>query len=172
MDCSLPGSSVCGTLQARILECVAYPSSRGSSQPRDQPRSPSLQADSLAEPQGKPKNTGVGSLSLLQQIFPTLELNWGFLHCRRILYCLSHQGSHVHAGGFKDLVSDSLLFSFFSHFHHCCGFHYYRHADNFQMSVSSQDLSLNSYILSNCLVYISTWISNKHLNFTHSKLNS
>ena len=32
-----------------------------------------MHADSLpAEPQGKPKNTGVGSLSLLQQIFPTL----------------------------------------------------------------------------------------------------
>ena len=35
MDCSLPGSSVHGTLQARILEWVAIPSSRGSSQPRD-----------------------------------------------------------------------------------------------------------------------------------------
>ena len=35
-------------------------------------RSPALQADSLlAEPQGKPKNTGVGSLFLLQQIFLT-----------------------------------------------------------------------------------------------------
>ena len=39
-----------------------------------QPRSPTLQADSLpAEPQGKPKNTGVGSLSLLQQIFQIQE---------------------------------------------------------------------------------------------------
>ena len=36
MDCSLPGSSVQGVLQARILEWVAIPSSRGSSQPRDQ----------------------------------------------------------------------------------------------------------------------------------------
>ena len=33
MDCSLPGSSVHGILQARILECVAMPFSRGSSQP-------------------------------------------------------------------------------------------------------------------------------------------
>ena len=31
------------------------------------------------------KNTGVGSLSLLQGNFPTQELNWNFLHCRRIL---------------------------------------------------------------------------------------
>ena len=36
MDCSPPGSSVCGILQARILEWVAIPSSRGSSWPRDQ----------------------------------------------------------------------------------------------------------------------------------------
>ena len=35
MDCSPPGSSVCGILQARILEWIAIPFSRGSSQPRD-----------------------------------------------------------------------------------------------------------------------------------------
>ena len=35
MDCSLPGSTVHGILQARILEWVAVPSSRGSSRPRD-----------------------------------------------------------------------------------------------------------------------------------------
>ena len=41
-----------------------------------QPRAPVLHADSLpAEPQGKPKNTGVGRLFLLQWIFPTQELN-------------------------------------------------------------------------------------------------
>ena len=38
MDCSLTGSSVHGILQARILEWVAMPSSRGSSQPRDKTR--------------------------------------------------------------------------------------------------------------------------------------
>ena len=38
-------------------------------------------------------NTGVGSLSLLQGIFLTQELNTGLLNCRQILYCLSHQGS-------------------------------------------------------------------------------
>ena len=36
VDCSLPGSSVHGILQAKILEQPAIPSSRGSSQPRDQ----------------------------------------------------------------------------------------------------------------------------------------
>ena len=44
-----------------------------------------------AEPQGKPKNTAVGSLSLLQWIFPAQKLNWGLLHCRRIFYHLSYQ---------------------------------------------------------------------------------
>ena len=49
--CSPPGSSIHGILQARILEWVARPSSRGSSQPR----SPALQTDSLpAELPGKP----------------------------------------------------------------------------------------------------------------------
>ena len=44
------------------------------SDPGIKPRSPALQVDSLpAEPQGKPKNTGVGSLSLLQGVFPTQE---------------------------------------------------------------------------------------------------
>ena len=69
-SCSVASNSLRphGILQARILEWVAFPFSRGSSQPR----SPTLQTDSLpAEPQGKPKNTEVGSLSLLQQIFPT-----------------------------------------------------------------------------------------------------
>ena len=62
--------------------------------PGIKPRSPSLWADSLpAEPQGKPKNTGVGSLFLLQGIFPTQELNWGLLHCRWILYQVSYPGS-------------------------------------------------------------------------------
>ena len=62
-----------------------------------EPRSPTLQVDSLpAELQGKPKNTGMGSLSLLQQIFLTQELNQGLLHCRQTLYQLSYEGSPCH----------------------------------------------------------------------------
>ena len=130
MDCT-----VHGILQARILEWVAFPFSRGSSQLRDRtqvsrpeywsgslsllqgifstqglnlglldwtqvswigPRSPALQGNSLpAEPQGKPIYTWVGSLSLLQRIFLTQELNWGLLCCRWILYQLSYEGSTV-----------------------------------------------------------------------------
>ena len=77
----------------RILEWVAVPSPGDLPNPGIEPRPPALQADSLpAEPLGKPKNTGMGSLSLLQQNFPTQELNLGLLHCRQILYHLSHQG--------------------------------------------------------------------------------
>ena len=39
------------------------------------------------------QNTGVGSLSLLRGIFPTQGSNPGLLHCRRILYQLSHKRS-------------------------------------------------------------------------------
>ena len=71
------------------------------------PRSPVLQVDSLpAEPQGKPKNTGVGSLSLLQGIFPTQGSIPGLPHCRRILYQLSPQGSpRILAAAAKSLQS-------------------------------------------------------------------
>ena len=64
-----------------------FPSPGDLPNPGIEPRSPTLQADSLpTAPQGKPRNTGMGRLSLLQQIFPTQELNQGILHCRRILY--------------------------------------------------------------------------------------
>ena len=63
-------------LQARILVWVTFPFSRVSSQPRDWTQVSHILADSLpAEPQGKPKQTGVGSLSLLQWIFQTQESN-------------------------------------------------------------------------------------------------
>ena len=58
-------------LQARI------PSSGDLPNPGIEPRSPALLVDSFpTEPQGKPKNTGVSNLFLLQQILPTQELKW------------------------------------------------------------------------------------------------
>ena len=58
------------------------------------PRTPTLQVDSLpSETPGKPKNTGEGSLSLLQGVFLTQESNWGLMYCRQILYQLSYQRS-------------------------------------------------------------------------------
>ena len=71
-----------------------FPSPGDLPNPRIDPQFPALQADSLpAEPPAKPKNTGVGSLCLLQQIFPTQESNRGLLHCRQIRYQLSYEGS-------------------------------------------------------------------------------
>ena len=107
-----PGSSVCAILHAIILEWVAMPSSRESSLPRDQTlgcwidrqiteknESCSVISDSrwphgLYSSWNSPgQNTGVGSCSLLQRIFPTQGSNPGLLHCRRLLYQLSHQGN-------------------------------------------------------------------------------
>ena len=59
MDCSPPGSSIRGNFQARILELVAMPSSRASSQPRDQTCFPFISCTGgeffITEPPGKPK---------------------------------------------------------------------------------------------------------------------
>ena len=56
--------------------------------------SDSLRPHGLYSPWDSPgQNTGVGSLSLLQEIFPTQGLNPGLPHCRQILYQLSHKGS-------------------------------------------------------------------------------
>ena len=53
----------------------------------------------------KKKNTGVGSLSLLQGIFPTQGLNPGLLHCRQILYQLSHKESKDQISGKCSLIT-------------------------------------------------------------------
>ena len=54
----------------------------------------SLRPHVLYSPWNPPgQNTGVGSLSLLQEIFPTQGMNPGLLHCRQIFYQLSHKGS-------------------------------------------------------------------------------
>ena len=73
---------------------VPFPSPGHLPNPGIEPGSPASQAGSLpADPQGKPKNTGVGSLSLLQGIFLNQGSNRGLLHCRWILYQLSYQWS-------------------------------------------------------------------------------
>ena len=80
--CQVPLSM--GILQARILEWVVMPSSRRSFQPRDRTQISHIAGGSSlpSEPPGKPKNIGVGSLSLLQGIFLTQESNQGLPHCR------------------------------------------------------------------------------------------
>ena len=60
----------------------------------------SLGCHGLCSPWCSPgQNTGVGSLSLLQGIFPTQGVNPSLPHCRRILYQLSHKGSPLSQGG-------------------------------------------------------------------------
>ena len=97
--------TVHGILQIRILEWVVMPSSRGSSQPINRTQFPTLQVNSLpSEPPGKPKNTGVGSLSL-QWIFLTQESNQGLLHWRQILYQLNYKGSPKESWALKGWCS-------------------------------------------------------------------
>ena len=68
MDCSLPGSSIHGIFQARVLEWVAISFSRESSQPM----SPALQADILlSEPPGKPTDDKTSRLMVKR--FPTVR---------------------------------------------------------------------------------------------------
>ena len=61
--------------------------------PGIEPKATALQRESsLSKPPGKPKNTGLSSLSLLQGTFQTQKSNQGLLHCRMMLYQLSYQG--------------------------------------------------------------------------------
>ena len=115
--------------------------------------SDSLRPRGLHSPWNSPgKNTGVGSLSLLQGIFPTQGLNPGLPHCRRILHQLSHQGRLSHLPvlplpqafySFLELPSRmpdssiSLIISFMF---------------SFPLSLSAVLLILFSYLLSHSLV--------------------
>ena len=93
VDCSPSGSSVHGDTPGKNTR-VSCPPPGDLPNPRIESRSLALQVDFLlSEPPGKPKNTAVGSLSLLLGIFPTQALNWGLLHCKWILYQLSYQGN-------------------------------------------------------------------------------
>ena len=70
--------------------------------------SDSLRPHGLPSPWNSPgQDTGVGSLSLLQGIFPTQESNQGLLHCRRILYQLSYQDSPKDHRGSHPLVASN-----------------------------------------------------------------
>ena len=83
-----------------------FPSPGDLPKPEIKPRSPVLLVDSLpAEPHRKLKKTGMGSLFLLQQIFPTQDSNQGLLHCRQILDHLSCQGSHWDLRKYQTCVS-------------------------------------------------------------------
>ena len=69
MDCSPPGSSVHGVLQASMLAWVTILLSRESSRPREQTWSPALQPDSLlSEPPGKPYRARLFRFHLLAPV--------------------------------------------------------------------------------------------------------
>ena len=71
--------------------------------------SDSLRPHGLQSPWNSPgQNTGVGGLSLLQGIFPTQASNPGLLHCRWILYQLSHKGSPIDAVIVNNITDASL----------------------------------------------------------------
>ena len=71
-----------------------FPSPGDLPNPGMEPRSPAMQGYlSLSEPSGKPKNTGVNSLFLLQGIFLTQELSQGLLHYRQDSLPAKLQGS-------------------------------------------------------------------------------
>ena len=86
MDCSPPGSSVHGILQARILERVAMPSSRGSSRPRYQTQVSCIQVDSLpSEPLGK--------------------LYMPYIQAHTHTYMCAHTHMHVHACMYRHMCT-------------------------------------------------------------------
>ena len=89
--CLYPGLGVCVCVCARAWACLVTFNSL---------RPHGLWPTKLLCPRDSPgMNTRVGSRSLLEGIFPTQGLNLGLLHCRRILYQLSHQGSlYPHLG--------------------------------------------------------------------------
>ena len=71
----------------------------------------SLQSHGLHSPWNSlGQKTGVGSLSLLQGIFPTQESNQGLLNCRQILYQLRYQGSPWNNGLVQNWESTSRLY--------------------------------------------------------------
>ena len=107
MDYCLPGSSVHGGSPGKNTGVACHALLQGVFPcPGIEPRSSTLQADSLlSEPPGQPESAGVGSLSLLQGIFLTQELNWCLLCCRQILYQLSYQGSPTRKHTSRILIS-------------------------------------------------------------------
>ena len=101
-----------GILQAKMLQWIAIPFLRGISPTQRSNPGPTLQPDSLpSEPPGKPKNIGVGSLSLLQQIFLTQETNQGLLHYRWILYQLCFHGRPVSQKGNNNFSETKVMVS-------------------------------------------------------------
>ena len=104
-DCSLPGFSVHGILQARILASAGE-----VAQSCPTVRFHGLKPTRLLHPWNFPgKSSGVGCHFLLQENFPTQGLNPGLLHCRQMLYHLSTRAVLVYMYSFKNIYVYNLL---------------------------------------------------------------
>ena len=103
IDCSLPGSSVCGILQAKILEWVVFPFLGDLPDPKIKPRPPTLEADSLlTELQVKPSRTSeakemfaetsrnVKHLSSLEATKRNLSFSSQWVWKCEVLNCVGH----------------------------------------------------------------------------------
>ena len=92
----IPWTEEPGRLQSMGLEEVDLVTKPPPQSESRSAMSDSLEPHGLYRPWNSPgQNTGVGSLSLLQQIVPNQESNQGLLHCRWVLYQLSYQGSVI-----------------------------------------------------------------------------
>ena len=108
MDCSSPGFSVHGILQARILEWVAIPFSRDLPKPGIEHESPALHADSLSsEPPGKPY-TSIPPSFYSYNFFYFKTFHWYFKPGKN-LFILKHTGVSL-LSNFCHLSKDILLF--------------------------------------------------------------
>ena len=94
MDYSLPGSSVHGIFQVRVLEWVAISFSRESSRPRDRTWVSRIAHALLSEPPGKPNLETKGSVSFSCHFIELVEYVFHYI------YNASFEGS-----GFKQNVS-------------------------------------------------------------------
>ena len=94
-SCSVVSDSLLpGILQAGILEWVAIPFPRGSSQPRDRTQVSCIADEFFTSwATREAQEYWNGFLSLLQRIFLTQDLKQSLLYCRQILHHLSYQGS-------------------------------------------------------------------------------
>ena len=107
--CKPMNYTIHGIFQARYWSGQPFPSPGDLPNRGIKPRTPALRANSLpSEPPGKPKNTGLGSLSVLQGKFLTQESNQDLLHCRWILYHLSYEGSPTK--GIKFIIASVKIF--------------------------------------------------------------
>jgi len=126
-------------------------------------------------PWNSPGNTGLGFHALLQGIFPTQGLNPGLLHCRWILYCLSHQGSPNRLGLSWIQISyhfpnhrSSFLFCASTQIFFCIEKYFSFLLRNFQLTFKEKNLFIDEFIhllSSHCVQVLNycTWTSISYL---------